>query len=424
MRIDIEGVGFCYESAPILEGITFTVDQGEFVGVMGPNGSGKTTLLRCISNVLKPHVGTVLIDRYDVQRLSQKEIAKTIGVVPQNTSTGFAFTAFEVVLMGRSPHIGRLETESSEDLAAVRVAMESTNTWHLADRVFESLSGGEKQRVIIARALAQEPKVLLLDEPTVHLDISYQFEILELVKRLNQQRSLIIIAVFHDLNLAAQYCGRLILLNNGRIAAMGSPDEVLTAEHIQEIYNVDVLVKRNPLTNAFYVTPYLSTREEKPKKNVTVHIICGGGSGSPLIKRLMDEGYKVTAGVLNVLDTDYEIARSLGVSVIGEIPFSQITTNSFNANLDLIRDSNAVVLTDFPIGPGNLRNIEAAEAALDIDVPVVLVESSPIEQKDFTGGEAQKHLTQLKERGVMVVRDNEQAFRSIQALIEEAVEEM
>ncbi|MFQ5711232.1 MAG: heme ABC transporter ATP-binding protein [Candidatus Geothermarchaeales archaeon] len=413
MRLEVDGIAFNYESSPILEDITFQVDQGEFLGIMGPNGSGKTTLLRCMCNVLKPRVGTVLIDKQDIQRLSRREIARKVGVVPQGPSVDFAFTALEIVLMGRNPHVGRLETEGKRDFEVVRWAMELTNTLHLAERVFDELSGGEKQRVIIARALAQEPKVLLLDEPTVHLDINYQLEILELVKRLNKQNGIIVVAVFHDLNLASRYCDKLILLSDGRIASMGLPDEVLTPENIQKIYNVDVLVKRHPLTNAPYVTPYISTGRARRRRDVTVHVVCGGGSGAQLMKRLLDEGFEVTAGILNVLDTDYEIARDLGISVIGEVPFSQITQGSFEAHIRLIKEADVVVLTDFPVGPGNLKNIEAAEKALDNGIPLIIVESTPIQERDFTGVELKKHFDRLKDKEAMVVGSINEALRAV-----------
>lgn len=418
MRLEINDVGFSYESTPILKDVTFSVGQGEFLGVMGPNGSGKTTLLRCMCKVLEPRVGTILIDGRDLRKFARSEVAKTVGVVPQSPMVDAAFTVFEIVLMGRTSHIGRFGAESAKDLEAVEDAMKMTDTLHLADRTFDELSGGERQRVIIALALAQEPRVLLLDEPTVHLDIKYQLEVLELIERLNKQTGIVIVAVFHDLNLASQHCNSIILLHNGRVEAIGPPEQVLTPESIRRIYDVDAVVKRHPVTNALHVAPYLSTKRDILKSRATVHLVCGGGSGSVLMKLLLESGMTVTAGVLNVLDTDYETAQSLGLSVAGEIPFSVISEESFTENVALIEQSDTVVLTDFPVGSGNLRNLQAVGEALKNGIPVVVIESTPVQQRDFTGGIAVEHLARLKRNAVVVgsVKEGLQAIMNYQVV--------
>lgn len=413
MLLKIENIDFYYKSTKILDRITFQVKSGEFLGIMGPNGSGKTTLLRCITNVLKPCRGTVLIDRNEVHTLTRKEIAKTMGVVPQTSTVDFAFTVFEIVLMGRTPHIDDFGRESAKDYEIVRNAMEVTNTSHLSDRIFEELSGGEHQRVIIARALAQQPQILLLDEPTIHLDIGCQLELLDLIRRLGKQEEIVVIAVFHDLNLAAQYCDSLILLDNGRIVSAGLPEHVLTPENIKKVYNIGAFVRRHPLTNAPYVTPYVSPRKEK-SKGITVHLVCGGGSGSHLMSLLSNNSFDVTAGVLNVLDSDFRTARALTMTVVGEIPFSQITQKSAETNLDLAKKADIVVLTDFPVGFGNLKNIEVAETALKMGTTVIVVDSTPLEEKDFTEGILKEHFTRLKAGGALVVKSVDEAFDAIE----------
>lgn len=249
MRLEIKNINFCYDSIKALENVTFNVDNGEILGIIGPNGSGKTTLLRCINGVLQPKIGTVLIDREDISNLGRKEIAKKIGVVPQNTSIAFPFTVLDIVLMGREPHLGRFDRETKEDLEIAENAMRLTNTQHLAERLIDEISGGEKQRVVIARALTQEPEILLLDEPTLHLDINHQLEILELVRMLAKEKGLTVISVFHDLNLAARFCDNLILLDSGKIISIGSPNMVLTSENIRKVYRVNVEVGRHLPTN-------------------------------------------------------------------------------------------------------------------------------------------------------------------------------
>ena len=182
--LKIEGVDCSYDSVKILENVSFSVQTGNFLGILGPNGSGKTTLLKSISRVLKPRKGAVLLDEINIYKIKPVEVARKLAVVPQESSIGFSFTVQNVVLMGRNPHLGRFESESPEDIAIAKKAMEYTGTLHLANRLVTELSGGERQRVIIARALTQQPKVLLLDEPTTHLDISNQLEIMDLIKQL------------------------------------------------------------------------------------------------------------------------------------------------------------------------------------------------------------------------------------------------
>lgn len=243
--VSVEGIVCRYGAIPALDGVTLQIARGEFAGIVGPNGSGKTTLLRVINALLIPERGAVWLEGRQVAALSPRLVAATVAVVPQQSRGGFGFTAHEIVLMGRSPHLPPLAAEGSRDLAIVREAMERTRTWHLRGRPVDELSGGERQRVLLARALAQDPRVLLLDEPTAHLDISYQVEMMDLVRGLVGE-GLTTVAALHDLNLAAMYCDRLVLLDRGRIAAMGTPAEVLTPERLQAVYGAVVTVHPHP----------------------------------------------------------------------------------------------------------------------------------------------------------------------------------
>ncbi|MEW6069105.1 MAG: ABC transporter ATP-binding protein [Candidatus Thermoplasmatota archaeon] len=416
MILKINNVEFFYESTKVLDNIELSVDKGEFLGIMGPNGSGKTTLLRCITRVVKPKTGAVLLENKDISMLSVKEIARSMGVVPQSAGITAEFTAFEIVLMGRIPYMKRFRFESPEDLSVVKEAMEATNTWHLRDRLITELSGGEKQRVMIAKALAQKPKILLLDEPTVHLDIHYQHEILTLIKKLNKEKGITVISVFHDINLATEYCEKLVLLNNGKIVSAGKPEEVLTPENIKNVYNIDAIIKKNPVSGALYVTPYTAAKEKK-KSYLKVHIICGGGSGSYLMRALTEDGIVVTAGVLNLLDSDYETAKAFNVTAVLELPFSEITELSYNSNLNMMRDVNAVIVTDFPVGYGNLKNLEVAERAIEFGIPVIIIENTPIQEKDFTDGKATEYFKRLKDKNAIVVQDNESALYILRKLL-------
>ena len=252
--VKVTDVDFRYKDIWALRDISFDVRRGEFLGVIGPNGSGKTTLIRVIDGILAPDKGGVSIGGKAIRGMRRRDVARLVAVVPQDSTMIFSFRALEIVLMGRSPHLGMLRFEGESDREIVRRAMEMTDTSSLADRSMDSLSGGERQRVLIARALAQEPEVVLLDEPTAFLDIKHQVEFLGLMKRLNRERGLTVIAVTHDINLAAAYCDRVMLLKEGRIHTLGIPGEVVTETNIREVYETDVLVDANPLNGLPRIT--------------------------------------------------------------------------------------------------------------------------------------------------------------------------
>jgi iron complex transport system ATP-binding protein len=384
--------------------VSLSVKEGDFVGILGPNGSGKTTLLKSISRVLKPHRGTILLNEADIYSLKSVDVAKQLAVVPQDSNIGFSFAALDVVLMGRNPHMTRFQMESSRDMAIAKKAMMLTNTWQFAERPINELSGGEKQRVIIARALAQEPKLLLLDEPLTHLDIVNQLEIMDLVKELCVKEKLIILAVFHDLNLAARYCTSAIMLKKGKIFSAGGLAEVLTSENIKGVFNVNAIVKKHLVTNSVFVIP-LSPQKPPLSRKCAIHVICGAGTGTALMKVLLDEGYSVTAGVLNVLDTDFETAQFLNIPVTTEAPFSPITEKTHKANLEMISKASMLVLTSVPFGYGNVQNLEAAKEALSLGVPTFVIEEVPMESRDFTQGKAAKLFLKLKNMGAVSVKN-------------------
>jgi iron complex transport system ATP-binding protein len=253
--VELKQVSYAYDGPLVIDGLSFTVKEGEFLGVIGPNGSGKTTLLRLLSKVLQPGKGEVLLSGQNLRRFSQRQVARVVAVVPQETSVYFPFTAREVVLMGRSPHLGPFAIEGPRDLEACEEAMALTDTLHLADRILVELSGGEKRRVIIARALAQRPRILLLDECATFLDIRHKLEIFEIVKRLNEQQGLTVISVEHDLNMASRYAKRLLLLQQGRLFALGSPQEVLTVQNIQQVFKAIVSISKEERTGAPQIFP-------------------------------------------------------------------------------------------------------------------------------------------------------------------------
>jgi iron complex transport system ATP-binding protein len=251
----IEDVYFSYGPARVVNGVCLEVLSGEMLGIVGPNGSGKTTFLDLVTGILKPLSGHIQVGGLSLGLLSPKERAKRVAMVPQNPVVPQGFTALQVVLMGRNPHLGLLEWESSHDLEVAQRVMELTDTWKLAQRMVASLSGGERQRVFIARSLAQETPILLLDEPTAHLDIGYQSIILDLVHKIRLEMGVTVLVAMHDLSLAGQYCGRIAVLHQGVIHALGCPKEVINAEMVWEVFGSRIVVIQHPVHNTPVVLP-------------------------------------------------------------------------------------------------------------------------------------------------------------------------
>ncbi len=239
---NIEKLFFKYNSHHTLKNITFDISAGEILGIIGPNGSGKTTLIKLLVNVIKPESGKIKLYDRDIQKIKREELAKTVAYVPQSIDIIFPFTVFEVVLMGRSPYLKGLGFEDERDHEIALKIIEDLDIKSIMHKPYNSLSGGEKQRVSIARALCQLPRVILLDEPNAHLDISHQLEIFDFMKNLNKNDNVTVISVSHDLNLASIYFDRIIILKDGEIAASGEPKEVFTKEQIKEVFNTDVEV--------------------------------------------------------------------------------------------------------------------------------------------------------------------------------------
>jgi iron complex transport system ATP-binding protein len=246
MYLSVEHVTCGYGSRPVLRDFSAAAGRGEFLAVVGPNGCGKSTLVKALSRVLRPASGRILLDGRDIATMRPRELARQVAVVAQEVAFEFDFTVREVVAMGRLPHLGRFRGETPHDRQVVEEAMAATDTLDLADRLVTRLSGGERQRVMVARALAQEPSLLILDEPTAHLDIAHQVDLLDLTRRLNRERGLTVVAVLHDLNLAAQYAGRLLMVRDGRPWADGTPAEVVTEANVAAVYGSRVRVLPHP----------------------------------------------------------------------------------------------------------------------------------------------------------------------------------
>ncbi|MDM7912003.1 MAG: ABC transporter ATP-binding protein [Methanotrichaceae archaeon] len=239
VKISIKGLTFSYGSSKILEDLSILIEDSEILSLVGPNGSGKTTLIKCIDRILKPK-GSILLDGREIECMSQQEIARQLGYVPQSSSTPLSTTVFDTVLMGRRPHIGWRVSDS--DLDKVAEVLELLHLEDLAMRDFSQLSGGQKQKVLIARALAQEPSVLLLDEPTSNLDMKHQLEVMEIIRDLVMEKEISAVMAIHDLNLAARFTDKLVMLKGGKVYAAGEPNSLLSEANICKVYGIEAVV--------------------------------------------------------------------------------------------------------------------------------------------------------------------------------------
>lgn len=263
--LEVNNLSCGYGSKNILSDINFSIHRGDLVSIIGPNGSGKTTLLKALTRILKPSSGKIALMGEDISRIEYREMARKVAVVSQHIESAW-MSVENYVQMGRMPYFERFQFfESKNDRAVAEKYIEMTGVFSFKHKSMNEISGGERQLAVIARALTQEPDLLLLDEPTSHLDITHQVGILDLVKRLNRECGITVLMILHDLNLASEYCGKLIFINDGQIYAQGSPEDVLTYKAIEDVYKTVVIVEKNPLSNKPYVL--LVTEEERSKSD-------------------------------------------------------------------------------------------------------------------------------------------------------------
>ena len=383
----LENVSAGYGATPALRHVGLRVEAGEVVGLVGPNGSGKTTLVRVVSRALRPSAGTVLVAGSDPYRSSAREAARRVAVVPQDLAPAFSFTVLEMVLMGRTPYLSPWGGGGPEDWAHAREAMVATSIQHLGDRPVDELSGGERRRVVLAQALAQDAPVLLLDEPTTHLDVRHVLDLLEIVRGLAARRGVAVLAVLHDLNLAAAASDRLVVLHLGEVVAEGRPEDVVTKGLLRDVYGVDVEVAPDEVSGRPAVRLRMPAEPALPIGR-RAHVVGGAGRGAPLIRRLAEAGFEVSAGVLHATDTDALVAERLNLLRVCVPPFSAIDDASAAECRGLMAAADLLVVCDAPYGPGNLGNLRLALEAARSGIRTVLIEQVPIAERDFTGGDA------------------------------------
>jgi iron complex transport system ATP-binding protein len=396
----LDGVHAGYGAADVLRDVSLAVAAGEVVGLVGPNGCGKTTLVRVACRALRPDAGSVRVAGRDPYGLSSKEAARLVAVVPQDVIPAFPFDVLEFVLMGRAPYLSRWAGGGVEDWAKAREAMEAVGVQHLADRPMDELSGGERRRAVLAQALAQDAPVLLLDEPTTHLDIRHVVELHQVIRRLADERGVAVLAVLHDLTLAAALSDRLVAMAGGEIVAEGLPEEVVTRSLLRTVYGVNADVEASAVTGRPAVV--LGPPEQAiVMTGLRALVVGGAGCGAPLMRLLVERGVHVVAGVLHGSDTDVEVAERLDIEHVSVPAFSEIDEEAVSVWLRHAAAADVIVVCDPPVGPGNVRNLELALEIAVGGTSIVLLDAVPIAERDFTDGRATELWSQLRERATI-----------------------
>jgi iron complex transport system ATP-binding protein len=361
-----------------------------------------------VTGASRVSAGRIVLAGEPLDTLGPRERARIVGVVPQSVSAAFAFSAREFVLMGRHPHLGRLQHVSASDIALAEEVMERTDTLRLADEPVDTLSGGDLQRLALAQALAQQPTVLLLDEATSHLDLNHRLQVLDLVRDL-ADGGLAVLAVFHDLDLAARFSDRLGVVAEGSLGPIGSPPEVLTAPLLSQVFGVRAVVGTDAVTGAVAVTPVLREEAVTGDRCGRVLVVGGTGTAAPLLRRLHLAGYEVTTAALNRGDVDQAVAEALGLERVDLPAFGEIDARAEAEVVRMAAAADAVVVCDVPFGRANLGNLRALGQA---SARTVLIgEFGP--EREFSGGEATDLVARLVSAGAVTVVDPGEALAEV-----------
>ncbi|HWR44891.1 ABC transporter ATP-binding protein [Sporomusa sp.] len=379
--LSVTNMGVTIGNKAILQDISFAVGAGEFVGIIGPNGAGKSTLLRGLRGMGLVSSGEIQVFGQSLHRLGNKQMARTVAYMQQDVNVGFGFTALEVVLAGRYPYLKWWQNERSEDYRIAQKYMAFTGVAALAEKSVQQVSGGERQRILLAKVLAQETPLIFLDEPTASLDLVYQEEIFRYCQAVCRQGKTVLL-IAHDIKLAAKFCSRLILLAGGTVIADGTPGEVITVENLEKAYGLHSAVFINSVTGNLDIHTYeaAGTASGRP----SVHIIGGGGSAGNIIRLLHEKSYRLSGGVFQQGDTDADVAIAFGLQAVIGQPFYQIDEIQGRKNRERIASADLTVLSNLCFAEQNIDNLTAAFVAANL----IVIEDIPIEQRDFTDGKA------------------------------------
>jgi len=389
--IEVKDLSFKINDKSIVDNLSFTINKGEFVSIIGPNGAGKTSLMRCLSNNLK-FEGEIRLKDKNIKNYGMKEKARIIGVVPQEYSLPFNFKVHDIVKMGRNPYLKKNQSIDKADSNIIIKAMQQTNTYEYKDRFYNSLSGGEKQRVITARALTQEPEILFLDEFTSNLDIHNQLEIIELIYEMNRLKGITVLSIMHDLNMASRFSDRILLMIDGKMEIFDTPENVMKEEILSKAYKMEMIIRENKVLNCSEVVP-LRVKNKEPRKNQRIHVVSGGGTGEYILEKLYAMGYDLSCGILADGDSDLAICRSLDIDCVFESPFSDFTAETIRENETRIKEADIILMTDVPFGHNNLVNLKSIEKINDKKIIILHGVN-----RDHVRGEADRIIAQMKKK--------------------------
>ena len=413
----VRGVSVRLGSTLVLRDVSLSVAPGELLALAGPNGSGKTTLIRTILGLLPREAGEVWVSGSSSDALTITERAQRVAWMPQEELPGDNVSLLDYVLYGLHPHIPPFGGEGDAERQMARAALDEVG---LGDRWEDGaweVSGGERQRLRLARVLAQSTPAILLDEPTAHLDMAHQLDVLERVRRLCHSQGRAAIAALHDLNLAARFADRIAVLQHGRLVAEGSARTVLSPALLQEVWGVVADLREDPRTGVPYLIPRLPPEAPRLPPGVPglrVHVVAGGGSASPILRRLWERGFSVTCGIVALFDTDHTTAEEFGIPVATEVPFAPLSQESRDQERRLLAEADRIVVASFPIGPGNLANLEDLLPFAG-RVPIFLMGGSNWTTRDFTGGAAAKLRDQLLAAGARPIDGPAELVRALEA---------
>jgi len=400
-------VSVAYGARAAVRDVSFSVAPGEVVALAGPNGSGKSSLLRAAVGLAPRTAGVVLVGSSEQLPERPRERAVRVAWMPQDEPGGENVPLEEYVGYGRYARTPQWSLPSAADRAAVLAAIEAVDLGEFCGRGMAELSGGERQRARLARTLAQEAPVLLLDEPTAHLDIGHQLDVLGRIRRYAAERRLSVVVALHDLNLAARFMDRVAVLSRGRLVAVGRPSEILSPALLEEVWGVLAELRRDARTGEPYLLPRLAppvgeVRPAGPRRRV--HVVAGGGSGAGLLRTLFEQGFDLSTGVLPLFDTDTECARELSVPAAIELPFAPIGDDALRHLDQLLGAADAIVVAAFPVGPTNVANLVRLRSWVGRR-PVALLAQPPGARWDYADGTATAVREELVTLGAVVLPD-------------------
>jgi len=401
--LDVRGATVRYGARPAVTGVSFTVEPGSLLALAGPNGSGKSSLLRAVIGLEPLAEGSIVLTGDPVDGLDIRTRARRAAWMPQDEPAGDNVRAAAYVRYGRHPATGRDAGSREADDGAVTAAMTLAGTAELADRPVWSLSGGERQRVRLARVVAQATPVLLLDEPTAHLDVGHQLDVLDRLRRLARDEHRAVVVALHDLNLAARFADRIAVLARGRLVALGPPADVLSPELLYEVWGIVATLRTDPRSRLPYLIPELPRPlDEGPVRSTPprprVHLVAGGGSAADLLPALLAAGYELSAGTLPLFDSDTELADAWHVPTVEEVPFAPLSDAARDQTRRFVAACDAVVVAPFPVGPTNLANLTDLVGAA-LDRPLLLVAHTPGTPWDFAEGAGERVRAELLAQG-------------------------